>query len=78
MDNPKVYADFQNMDKQGRLRLICNGTRADLEKLHVSLAGGIRLLLSDGELEVEATVRWSDDERIWVGEYDEHSVRYVQ
>jgi hypothetical protein len=30
MNKPKVYADFQNADSQGRLRLNCLGTVEDL------------------------------------------------
>jgi len=72
-----VYADFQNLDEQGRLRLNCNGTHEDLKRLSLVLRDGIALLFSDGELDVEATVRWSQNEKLWVAEYDERSVRYV-
>ena len=45
MAQPKVYADFQNADSQGRVRLNCVGTINDLSAQHVELQDGLLLTL---------------------------------
>ncbi len=56
MNNPKVYADFQNADRQGRVRLNCVGTVEDLAQHHIVLREGLVLTLYSEELEVEGRV----------------------
>jgi hypothetical protein len=51
MESPTIYADFQNADPQGRLRLNCIGTIRDLARLQIILREGIRLTLHDDGLE---------------------------
>ncbi len=65
MDNP-IYADFNNADEQGRVRLNTDGTLAELKRRSMSLSAGLRLMISDGEIETEGVVEFSDDEQIWV------------
>ena len=43
--NPRVYADFQDLDDRNRLRLTCAGTARDLERLGLSLREGLVLTL---------------------------------
>jgi hypothetical protein len=66
----KIYADFNNADSLGRLRLNTNGTIADLERLGVSFIHGLSLELSDGELLAGGSVEYSDAEGIWVAVID--------
>ena len=61
-----IYADFCNCDVHGRIRLTTNGTLKDLEKLGEELKEGMPVHLSDGELEGDGVVTYSDDEKIWV------------
>ena len=53
MERPVVFADFHNADRCGRLRLNCAGTDQDLSRHRIELREGMRLTLSDDELEVE-------------------------
>lgn len=73
----RIYADFNNADESKRLRLNLRGTEEDLSRLKITLADGLRLVLSDGELEVEGKAKFSDKEKIWVAEIDWSDVRGV-
>lgn len=66
MTKPLIYADFNNADPQGRLRLNCVGTIEDLSRQGVCLQEGMRLILHDEELETEGEVQFSSEEQIWV------------
>jgi hypothetical protein len=83
---PRVYADFQNADPQGRLRLNCDGTARDLARQQVRLYDGLVLTLySDDvddqgrldELEVTGVVQQSSEEQCWVARIDWSAVRHV-
>jgi hypothetical protein len=76
MMNPLVYADFNNADASGRLRLNCAGTIQDLSRLGIRLQEGLRLTLHDEELRAEAEVHYSNDEHIWVAAIDWDSVSH--
>ena len=45
MTPPRVYADFQNLDDQNRLRLTCPGTLQDLKREGIQLREGMARLL---------------------------------
>jgi hypothetical protein len=84
--HPRIYADFQNADSQGRLRLNCVGTTKDLARQKVSLSEGLVLTLySDDadregnadDLEVEAKVEYSDSEQCWVAHIDWDNIRHA-
>jgi hypothetical protein len=64
---PNVYADFQNADEHGRLRLNCVGTLVDLSHQGIELSVGRSLTLSSEDLEVTGVVEYSDSEHLWVG-----------
>lgn len=66
MNKPKVFADFHNADRQGRLRLNCIGTIEDLAQQQIVLRDGVCLTLYSEELEVEGIVEYSTDEHLWV------------
>jgi hypothetical protein len=66
----RLYADFQNADRLGRVRLNCNGTIADLAALKVELFEGMRVVLDEcDEIVAEGTVTWGAEEG-WVAEVD--------
>ena len=75
MDKPKIYADFHNADPQGRLRLNCIGTARDLSRYQVSLHDGLVLTFHSEDLEVDGTVRYSEEENGWVAEIDWQAIR---
>ncbi len=73
--NPVVYADFNNADSRGRLRLNCVGTIQDLARSGMCLREGLQLTLHDEQLQVDGEVHYSDEERIWVARIDWASIR---
>jgi hypothetical protein len=75
MQEPKIYADFQNADAKGRVRLNCDGTLQDLARQKIQLREGLALALysddtdADGkpdELLVVGVVEFSVEEQMWV------------
>jgi hypothetical protein len=86
MARPRVYADFQNLDDDNRLRLTCAGTRRDLERLGIELRPSMKLTVysddadDDGrpdELTAEAVVHYNDAEKCWVAAIDWHAIRHA-
>jgi hypothetical protein len=75
MTRPTVYADFHNADPQGRVRLNCVGTIRDLAEKQITLREGLRLMLSDDELEAEGEVHFTPEESLWVAVIDWSAVR---
>ena len=72
---PSIFADFMNADPEGRVRLSCVGTIKDLARLGVRLVDGLRVTLTDEELEADAEVVYSTDEHIWVAKIDWNAIR---
>jgi hypothetical protein len=77
MNNPRIFADFQNADLQGRLRLNCIGTIEDLSRQGTKLINGENLLIYSEELEADAVVAYSNEEKIWVASIDWDNIRAV-
>jgi hypothetical protein len=85
MNNPRVFADFQNADSQGHLRLNCIGTilqwrgyaNEDLSRQGTKLIDGEKLSVYSEELEADAVVTYSDEEKIWVATIDWDKIREV-
>ncbi len=84
MGHPRVYADFQNLDDENRLRLTCAGTRRDLERQALELREGMALTLytddaaDDGqsdELLADAVVHFNQAENCWVAAIDWQAIR---
>ncbi len=71
----RVYADFQNADEQGRLRLNCVGTLADLSRQGIELSVGRSLILYNEGLEVAGVVEYSEADRLWVARIDWDAIR---
>jgi hypothetical protein len=75
MSKPSIYADFNNADSQGCLRLNCLGTVEDLSRQGIQLRDGLSLTLHDEELEADGEVHFSSDEQLWVARIDWNMVR---
>ena len=75
MSYPRIYADFQNADTQGRLRLNCIGTIRDLSRQKIALREGLELSLYDEELQVDGEVHFSQEEHLWVASIDWGEIR---
>jgi hypothetical protein len=82
---PHIYADFQNADPQGRVRLNCVGTVNDLSRQQVQLREGLAVLLysddsddngREARLIVEGTVTYSQVEQCWVATIDWQKFRH--
>jgi hypothetical protein len=85
MATPRVYADFQNLDDENRLRLTCAGTRRDLERQGIELREGMTLMLytddtnDAGEsdpLWAEGVVHYDEGEKCWVASIDWNAIRH--
>ena len=74
---PRLFADFHNADRLGRLRLNCVGTVEDLSRRKVTLVDGLQVTLYSEDLEVEGSVVVSSDEGIWVAVIDWDAIRRV-
>lgn len=63
----KIFADFNNADNSGRVRLNTHGSLADIERVGILLKPGLELILTDyDELETVGFVEFSAEEKIWV------------
>jgi hypothetical protein len=83
---PQVYADFQNADARGRLRLNCVGTINDLSRQRIELHEGLGVMLYDdndadeqgrpARLVAQGTVAFSAEEHCWVASIDWDKVQH--
>ena len=71
----KIYGDFQNADPDGNIRLNTIGTEQDLKSLNIELTSGLETVITDGELEADGVVKYSDIEKIWVAEINWKDIR---
>lgn len=63
----KIFADFNNADKEGSVRLNCHGSIRDIERFGVELFEGKEILLIDEDgLEASGILHFSTEENIWV------------
>lgn len=71
-----IYADFNNLDTNGRVRLNLKGTQDSLAGQAVQLADGMKVLLDDNEeLRANGIVTFSEEEHIWVAAFEEIKCR---
>jgi hypothetical protein len=67
---PRVFADFNNADRHGRLRLNCERTATDLQKQQIHLRENMELILYMEDLECLGVVVKSAEEDIWVAKIE--------
>jgi hypothetical protein len=70
MSAPRIYADFNNADSKGRLRLITEGSLSDIKRLNLKMEEGMPVVVYDDELSTSAEVIFSEEEKIWVAKID--------
>jgi hypothetical protein len=75
MSKPRIYADFQNADIQGRVRLNCVGSIEDLARQGIRLSNGLQVIVHDDELEAEGEVQYSAEEGVWGVKIDWQAIR---
>ncbi len=63
-----IYADFNNRDADGFIRLNTVGTIESLAANGIALREGLRLIVADGDLEAEVVVRACGIEKVWRAE----------
>lgn len=69
MTVPKIFADFHNADKSGRIRLNVHGAIRDIQRLNIELKEGMQIILDDEEgLSAIGEIKFSKEENIWVAE----------
>lgn len=68
MSTSLIFADFNNRDQDGYLRLNTTGTFEDLDRLSIILEDGLRLRVSDGDLTADIVVRRPAYEGVWRGQ----------
>lgn len=74
---PKLFADFNNADQQGRVRLNTNGTFADIKKLNLDFKEDMQVLLDDNDrLTTIGHVKYSDEEKIWVAVINWNEIKH--
>jgi hypothetical protein len=67
----KIFADFNNSDRDGRVRLNTVGALNDIKRLNIQFEKGLEILLDDHEgLATHGTVEFSNEENIWVAKID--------
>jgi len=72
-----IWADFQNADTRGRVRLNTVGSIESLAESGVRLVDGLRIVLHDDELEADGTVGFSTEEHLWVATIDWDAIRHT-
>jgi hypothetical protein len=65
-EKPRIYVDFHNSDRHGRVRLNTVGTIEDLNSLGLVLCNGLHATFYCFELEQDGEVAYSHEEHLWV------------
>jgi len=68
MKQTTIFADFNNRDVDGCLRLNTVGSMADLATCSIRLEEGMELSVSDGDLIAKIVVRAPGLEGVWRGQ----------
>ena len=84
MGDPRIYADFNKLDDDNRLKLTCAGTYADLLRFGIQLQEGMTLTfyMDDADDEgrpddilLEGVVHYNTQEKCWVAEANWEALR---
>ena len=76
-DIPKLFADFNNADQHGRIRLNTSGTFADIKKLNLELKEGMQAFLDDEDsLTTFGHIKYSNEEQIWVAVINWNEIKH--
>lgn len=67
----RIYADFNNADVLGRVRMNTFGLMRDVESKGLILTEGLKVILDDeDELRAVGIIEFSETEQIWVAKID--------
>lgn len=68
---PSIDVDFNNCDREGRVRLHTIGALQSLNESQVTLRRGLEVeLTSDDFFPIKGIVEFSESEQIWVAQFD--------
>ena len=71
----RIYVDFNSRDEHDNIVINLLDKPDVVEKIRNELPEGMKVVLYDEELEIEAQLRWSHEFRMWVGIPDWSSKR---
>ncbi len=75
MSIPKIFADFNNADKSGRVRLNTQGFYDNIQKMQLDLKEGMQVVIDDNDsLTTFGKLKYSEEENIWVAEIDWNNI----
>jgi len=86
MSEPRIYADFQNLDDANRLKLTCRGTLQDLQRFGVQLRDGMRFTFYTDDADdegrpdpmlIDGIVQFDAAQRCWVAAVDWTKLRHA-
>lgn len=73
---PSIEVDFNNCDREGRVRLNTVGAIQSLNKSQVTLRTGLEVELTSGDFfPIKGIVEYSESEHIWVACFDLNDLR---
>lgn len=73
---PNIEVDFNNCDREGRVRLNTVGAIRSLNESRVTLRNGLEVELTCGDCcPIKGTAEYSESERIWVARFDLNDLR---
>ena len=76
MEMIRINVDFNNCDREGRVRLNTIGAMQSLNLSQVVLRNGLEVELESGDFfPVKGIVEYSEPERIWVAQFDLNDLR---
>ena len=75
MSQPAIFADFNNADPRGRVRLNTIGTIEDLSRQGIQLREGMKIILHDDDLEADGEVHFSTEEKTWIAMINWQAIR---
>ena len=72
----RIYADFNNCEENGKVRLNTNGSLGDLFRVKKQIHAGMPVWLYDEEFEVESKLEYDKKWKIWMGDPHWSTIRY--
>jgi hypothetical protein len=71
-----IWVDFNNCDREGRVRLNTSGAIRSINESQVALQNGLEVELITGDTyPVKGIVEYSNSEHIWVARFDISKLR---
>lgn len=71
-----IYADFNNCEENGKVRLNTNGSLSDLFQVKNKIHPDMLVWLYDEEFEVETKLEYDRQWQLWLGEPNWSTIRY--